>query len=325
MTIPTIGVIFHPTNPPEVLGEFARKAEAGGFDEVWLWEDSFWAGALTSAATMLAATSRIKVGIGLMPATVRNPLFFAMEITTLARLYPGRFLPGFGHGVDVWLKQMGAAPKSTMKALEETVNAVRALLLGESVTMHGDYVQFENVQLKVMPKQQPPLYIGAIREKSMQLAGRAGDGTILTEMASPAYVRWARDQIKIGMAQSGRSENKLVVFTYAKVDKDSQQARLPVRKILGETLSWARPHLTPLGIADEAAQLFDAVGPEKTAEQMPEAWLDEISSSGTPEQAAATIKRLGEAGADSIVLLPPKGDPACLDEYITYLMPLLKQ
>ncbi len=325
MTKPSIGVIFHPTFPPETLVDFAHKAEAAGFDEIWLWEDSFWAGALTSAATMLAATSRVKVGIGLMPATVRNPLFFAMEITTLARLYPGRFLPGFGHGVDSWLKQIGAAPKSTMKALEETVNAVRALLLGENVTMLGDYVHLENVQMKVTPKQQPPLYIGAMREKTMQLAGRAGDGTILTEMSSPAYVRWAREHINTGMAESGRKDNKVVVFTYAKVGTDSQQARQPIRKILAETLTWAKPHLTPLGIADEAAQLFNQYGPEKAAEQIPEAWLDELSASGTPQQAAATITRLGEAGADSVILLPPKGDPACLDEYITYLMPLLKQ
>jgi 5,10-methylenetetrahydromethanopterin reductase len=166
---PRIGVIFHPTMPPETMVDFARQAEAAGFDEVWLWEDCFWAGALTSAATMLAATSHINVGVGLMPATARNPLFVAMEITTLACLYPGRFMPGFGHGVDGWMKQIGAAPKSTMKALEETVNAVRGLLSGENVTMRGDHVHLENVQLKLTPKQPPPLYVGAMREKTMQL------------------------------------------------------------------------------------------------------------------------------------------------------------
>ncbi|MBA3874660.1 MAG: LLM class flavin-dependent oxidoreductase, partial [Anaerolineae bacterium] len=201
--------------------------------------------------------------------------------------------------------------------------AVRALLSGENVTLLGDHVHLENVQLKHIPKQQPPLYIGAMREKTMQLAGRAGDGTILTEMSSPAYVRWAREQINIGMSETGRTDHKVAVFTYAKVGPDSQQARQTIRKTLGETLVWAKPHLTPLGIADEAAQLFNNVGAEKAAEQLPEAWLDELSASGTPQQAAATIKRLGEAGADSVVLLPPKGDPACLGEYLTYLMPLL--
>ena len=320
---PSIGVIFHPTMPPETLVDFARQAEAGGFDEIWLWEDCFWAGALTSAATMLAATSRVKVGIGLMPATVRNPLFVAMEITTLARLYPGRFMPGFGHGVDGWMKQIGAAPKSTMKALEETVNAVRALLLGENVTMQGDHVHLDNVQLQLTPKEQPPLFIGAIREKSMQLAGRAGDGTILTEMSSPAYVGWAREQINIGMSETGRSANQLTVFVQCKVSGRGTSARSAVRKVLADSLGWGRPHLEPLGIADEAAALIRDYGAAGAAERMPEAWLDELSASGTPVQATTTIQRLAEAGADSIILQPLTGDPACLGEYITYLMPLL--
>src|SRR5262244_1064243 len=109
---------------------------------------------------------------------------------TLASLYPGRFLPGYGHGVGSWMQQIGAAPKSSLKALEETVNAVRKLLQGENVTMHGDHVHLDNVQMRVTPQNIPPLFIGAMREKSLRLAGRAGDGSVLTEMSSPAYVKW---------------------------------------------------------------------------------------------------------------------------------------
>ncbi len=57
---------------------------------------------------------------------------------------------------------------------------------------------------------------------------------------------------------------------------------------------------------------------------MPEAWVDAFSAAGTPEQAAQAIQRLAEAGADSVVFQPLNGDPDCLDEYIRYLMPLLK-
>ena len=120
MSKPSLGVIFHPKFAPETLVDTARRAEAAGFDELWLWEDCFYAGALTSAATALSGTDRIKVGIGLMPVPVRNPLFAAMEITTLARLHPGRFHPGFGHGVDTWMKQIGVYPRSPLRALEDT-------------------------------------------------------------------------------------------------------------------------------------------------------------------------------------------------------------
>src|SRR5262245_480036 len=151
MPKPSIGVIFHPRFPPETLVDYARRAEAGGFDELWLWEDCFFAGALTQAATALAATERLQVGIEILPATVRNPLFSSMELTTLAPLYPGRFMPGFGHGLNSWMKQIGASPKSSMKALEEMVNAVRALLSAESVTVHGDHVHLENVKMELTP------------------------------------------------------------------------------------------------------------------------------------------------------------------------------
>ncbi|MEZ4667995.1 MAG: LLM class flavin-dependent oxidoreductase [Anaerolineae bacterium] len=323
MPKPALGVIFHPSFPPEMLVDYARRAEAGGFDELWLWEDCFWVGALTSASVVLASTERIKVGIGLMPATVRNPLFAAMEICTLARLYPGRFLPGFGHGVDGWMKQIGAAPKSSLKALEETVITVRGLLKGETITFNGDHVHVENLKLLHPPQVVPPLYIGGMREKTLRLAGRAGDGTILTEMSSPAYVRWARGQVDAGMTEGKRTDNQFAVFVQAKVNTDGS-ARAAVREVLAESMSWAQPHLQPLGIVDDAQALVREHGVQEAARLMPEEWVDALSVSGTPEQAVEAVHKQAEAGADSIILQPLKGDASCLDAYVKYLMPALK-
>jgi len=318
----SLGVIFHPKFPPDMLIDYACRAEAAGFDELWLWEDCFWAGALTSSAVVLASTERLKVCIGLLPATVRNPLFTAMEITTLAHLYPGRFIPGFGHGVESWMKQIGAAPRSTMKALEETVIAVRALMQGENVTLQGDHVHLDQVQMLVVPEEVPPLYIGAIREKTLRLSGRVGDGTIFTELASPAYVRWARDIIAQGMAETGRSNNQVAVFTQAKVDPSG--SRDAVRKSLARAMAWSTFHLQPMGVADEASALIREYGEAGTAQRMPDVWVDELSVSGTPEQAATAFQHLVDAGANSIILQPLDGDPACLDEYIRYLLPLVR-
>src|SRR5512137_585369 len=158
MPMPSLGVIFHPKFPPETLADYARRAESAGFNELWLWDDCFLPGAFTSAAIALAATHRLKVGIGLLPATAYNPLFAAMEITTLARAFPGRIMPGFGHGVGTWMTQIGAAPKSSLKALAETVAAVRRLLGGEMVTAHGEQVNLEQVQMQLTPAEVPPLY-----------------------------------------------------------------------------------------------------------------------------------------------------------------------
>jgi 5,10-methylenetetrahydromethanopterin reductase len=327
MSAPALGVIFHPKFPPETLADYARRAEAAGFDELWLWGDCFLPGALTSAAVALSATRTLKVGIGLLPATVYNPLFAAMEITTLARAFPGRILPGFGHGFGPWMVQIGAAPKSSLKTLSATVSAVRQLLSGEKVTVHGNDIDLEGVQMTTTPAVVPPLYVGAMREKSLRLAGRVGDGSILTAMSSPAYVRWALGHIRAGMAEAGRSgqsPHRLVVYLDVKVTPDGKQARAALRQALASRLPWTDAQVNALGITAEVDTFVKTHSAEALAREMPEEWLDGFAAAGTPQQVAAAIQGWFETGADSIVFQPLEGDPDCLDEYIRLLMPLLK-
>ena len=324
MSMPSLGVIFHPKFPPETLGNYALRAESAGFDELWLWDDCFLPGAFTSAAIALAATSKLKVGIGLLPATVYNPLFATMEITTLARAFPGRIMTGFGHGVGTWMSQIGAAPKSSLKTLNETVGAVRRLLGGELVTAHGEQVHLDQVQMQLIPENVPPLYIGAMREKSLRLAGRIGDGTILTGMSSPAYVSWAREHIRAGMAEIGSSQHRIVVYYDVKVNQDGKAARAATRQSLASRLPWADIQLNALGIEPEVDEFIRTNGVEGVKQDMPDEWLDAFAAAGTPEQVADSIQRMFAAGADTIAFQPLDGDPDCLDEYIRYLIPLLR-
>ena len=323
-TKPSYGVIFHPTFPPETLPDFARKAEAGGFDELWLWDDCFLPGAFTGATAALSATRTLKVGIGLLPATVYHPLFAAMEITTLARMFPGRILPGFGYGVQSWMQQIGAAPRSYMKVLDETVTSVRALLNGEVVTQHGTQVNMDQVQMQMTPDVRPPLLIGAKREKTLRLSGRTADGTILVYMSSPEYIRWALQQIRAGMAESGRTQHRLMVYTAVKVNPDGQRARAAVREDFARQLPWVDVQIQALGIADQVESLVNQYGKGGFADHMPEEWIDLLAAAGTPEQAEKHLRALADAGADSIIFQPLHGDPDCRDEYIQYLMPRLK-
>ena len=90
-----LGIVIRPELPPEDLVAHVRAAEAAGFAEAWLWEDCFKGGGIAQAATALAVTERIAVGLGIMPAPVRNAAFTAMEVALLARLHPGRLHPGW--------------------------------------------------------------------------------------------------------------------------------------------------------------------------------------------------------------------------------------
>jgi alkanesulfonate monooxygenase SsuD/methylene tetrahydromethanopterin reductase-like flavin-dependent oxidoreductase (luciferase family) len=97
-----------------------------------------------------------------------------------------------------------------------------------------------------------------------------------------------------------------------------------MRQSLAARLPWADVQIDALGISAEVARFIETHGADSLVRNMPDEWLDAFSAAGTPEQAADAIQRLMDAGADSVIFQPLDGDPACLDEYIRYLMPLLR-
>jgi alkanesulfonate monooxygenase SsuD/methylene tetrahydromethanopterin reductase-like flavin-dependent oxidoreductase (luciferase family) len=188
--LPRVGVVFRPL-APEKLARFAETADQSGLDDLWLWEDCFLEGGLTAAAAVLAWTGSIRVGLGLMPAPLRNPALAAMEIATLARLFPGRFVPATGHGVQSWMHQTGAAVASPLTLLREWTTATRSLLHGEEVTVSGEYVRLAEVSLDWPPHDIPPLLIGGTGPRTLALAGEIADGIVLHAGYSPDGVRRA--------------------------------------------------------------------------------------------------------------------------------------
>jgi alkanesulfonate monooxygenase SsuD/methylene tetrahydromethanopterin reductase-like flavin-dependent oxidoreductase (luciferase family) len=80
--VATLAVNFSPTQAPERLGAVAAAAEAAGLPELWVWEDCFCQSGIATATAILAATSHVRVGIGLLPVPLRNVALTAMETVT---------------------------------------------------------------------------------------------------------------------------------------------------------------------------------------------------------------------------------------------------
>jgi 5,10-methylenetetrahydromethanopterin reductase len=305
-----LGVMFRREHAPEHLSGFARRAEEAGFDELWVVEDCFYASGIALAASALADTAAIQVGVGIMPAVVRNPVFAAMEIASLARLYPGRFLPGIGHGVAAWMRQVGALPPSQLAALEEVALSIRRLLAGERVTFDGAHVHLDEAELVYPPEQIPPLSLGVRGPKSLALSGRVADGTILAEYAAPEYVAWAREQISIGQSQSGRQgAHRLTVFALTCIASQSSAARQQLRPLVAAAIASGKieAQTAPMGIVPQVQQWLESGGRARLEEAMPDAWIDRLAVVGTPEECRSAIQRRVHAGADTVVLVPLPG------------------
>ena len=221
----SIGVVFRPQQPPEELRAVVRAAEEARVPELWLWEDCFLEGGLTTATAALAWSERLRVGVGLLPVPLRNPALVAMELATLERIWPGRLVPTLGHGVLDWMAQVGARAESPMTLLREHADAVRDLLDGRRVDVAGRYVQLDGVALDWPPAARPLLLVGARGPRTIRLAGEVGDGVLLDSVTDAETVRRARSLVDEGHASSGRP-GRAVVTAYTPLDPAQPVASL---------------------------------------------------------------------------------------------------
>jgi alkanesulfonate monooxygenase SsuD/methylene tetrahydromethanopterin reductase-like flavin-dependent oxidoreductase (luciferase family) len=201
-----------PQVPPERLRTVARAAEESGL-ELWIWEDCFWGGAMSTASALLAWTDRLTVAIGVLPVPLRNVVLTAMETAALHRLFPGRVTIGVGHGVQGWMGQAGARVESPVTLLGEYLPALRGLLRGERMTTEGRYVKLDGVALDWPPLTPPPVLAAAAGPRTLKVSGQFADGTIVDSSGTVDRVRAARSVIDEARSAAGRTDpHPLVLY-----------------------------------------------------------------------------------------------------------------
>lgn len=268
------GVIVLPQTPPERLRSIAEAADAAGVDELWLWEDCFWQGGISSMAAALAWTERLRVGVGLLPVPLRNVALTAMEVAALHRMFPGRPIVGVGHGVQDWMGQVGARVESPMTLLREYVAAARSLLRGDRLTTEGRYVTLADVGLDAPASPPPPIVVGAVGPRTLALSGEVADGTIFTGGTTAEQVRSGLTHVAAGRSAAGRvDDHHTIVFVHAATGDDA------AARIEADRVKW---------------------GYET---------MDGISISGDAAAFAAGAQPFADAGADTIVFQPTSDDP----------------
>jgi alkanesulfonate monooxygenase SsuD/methylene tetrahydromethanopterin reductase-like flavin-dependent oxidoreductase (luciferase family) len=272
----TLGVVFRPQSAPELLRPLVRAAEEAGLEELWLWEDCFLESGITAASAALAWTERLHVGVGLLPVPLRNVALTSMEAATLHRLFPGRVSLAVGHGVQDWMAQVGARPGSPLTLLREYLEAMRALLRGERVTVDGRYVRLDGVALDWPPTVAAPVLAGGVGPRTLRLSGEAADGTVLDASASPDGVRRARRLIEQGRTAAGRAaegHHRVVVYLLTATGPGA------AGRLRNELVREGRESVPDLGVAGDAGAV------------------------------AKAVTRLVEAGADTVVLQPTADEP----------------
>jgi probable F420-dependent oxidoreductase len=167
--------------------ESAQRTEALGYSSLLIRDHfvpDFEGNTYAPIAAMSAAalsTKDLRVGTLVLDNDFRHPIVMAKEIATLDAMSDGRLELGLGAGwMESEYQQMGFpydAPKVRVSRLEEAVTVYKQFFAGACFSFVGQHYQIDN--LKPFPASQqkpnPPLLIGAGKERMCKLAGREAD------------------------------------------------------------------------------------------------------------------------------------------------------
>jgi len=295
------------------LREFAVRAEAMGFESLWVAEHlltarglygTAWLSPLETLAFAAGCTRRIALATGILIPAIRNPVFVAKEIASLQFLSGGRFELGIGVGWDAHEFAVAGVPlRQRGGRTDEMLDIFDKLWRGEPVTHHGRYYSFDDVVIDPPLPTRPRLWV-------------AGGSKIKTELSPDPETMAATVLDRIcrradGWLARAAGSNDSVIADWQLIQRRLDETGRPRAAVTFAHLNLT--HVVPTD--DEAAALREQrplieriMGTHRPFEHLRTCYL-----LGTPAQIRARIAELADAGLEYLVLSPLDYDLAQLD------------
>ena len=295
------------------LREFAREAEARGYESLWAVEHlltarglygTAWLSPLETLAFAAGCTSRIALATGILIAALRNPVFVAKEIASLQYLSGGRFELGIGVGWDAHEYEVAGVPlKERGRRTDEILEILERLWTGEPITHHGRYYRFEDVVIDPPLPRKPFLWVAGGSKLKTELSPdpermaptvlervcRRGDGWLARAAGTTDSViaDWA--QIQGRLTELGRGPDSVVFghlnFAHVVPTDDDATAHRVQRPLIERIM-----------------------GSHRSFEHLRSCYF-----LGSPRTIRGRIGELREAGLEYLALSPLDYDPEQLD------------
>ncbi|WP_338886674.1 TIGR03619 family F420-dependent LLM class oxidoreductase [Rhodococcus sovatensis] len=140
-------------------------------------EETPWVDPLIAAAAMGAVTTRIEFYTQVLKLGSRNPVLLARQVGSVAALTGNRF--GFGVGIG-WAPEefewCGVPYAKRGKRVDEMIEVIKSILGGGMVEHHGEFYDFDKLQMSPAPTKPVPFYVGGHTDVALRRAARVGDG-----------------------------------------------------------------------------------------------------------------------------------------------------
>ena len=245
--IPNLG----PVASAENVAKVAQRAEALGYDTVWVTERLLWPinpqtpyagssdgslpeaykiqldplGALTYAA---AHTRRIGLGTSVLDMPYYNPVMLARNLKTLDVFSGGRLRVGLGQG---WSQDefdaTGASMKTRAGRADEFLQVLHAIWKTDPAEFNGKHFRLPKsiIQPKPVQKPHPPIYLAAFSSPALKRIATLGDGW--NPVAIPADgMKQMWEGVKAMAKEAGRDPNELEMVVRANLGITSEPITL---------------------------------------------------------------------------------------------------
>lgn len=278
-----------------------QLAESLGYEAAFSTHTTGRDGLMTVAA-YAAATKRIRLGTGVVPAFPRHPLALAIEAATLDEITGGRLILGVGpsHKITMegWYDIAMDKPYSQIK---EYVQILRQVFTTDGAAFNGDFYKVQYGFIGYGARKDLPIYLSALAPKMLSFAGEACDGVILWS-CMPSYIAsTVAPLVRAAAEKAGRPAPPIVaaIPTAVTTDKDAAFEALRGDFFVYMTLPFYRRAIAGAGYEAEIAAFDKAQEagdfPASLA-AMSDAMLTEFAAVGDASQVRDKIDEYRAAG-----------------------------
>ena len=299
---------------PEAV-ELAQRAEALGFESVWM-PEAYGTDAVSILGALAARTQRIQLGSGIVNVFSRTPALLAQTAATLDLISGSRFILGLGtSGHQVVTGWHGMAFDRPLLRMRETIAIVRQVLRRDRLIFEGEVFRLDKgLKLLAHPvRATVPIYLATLTPGGLRLTGEVADGWIPT-LFSPHHMNLFRTELEAGARIAGRSLDSLAIAPHVPVSINDDRARardalrpwvaLYVGGMGSKTKNFYNDLVSHYGFADEARTLQELYLGGKQLEairRVPDALVDAISIAGPASYVRERLPVWASAGVTTLL------------------------
>jgi F420-dependent oxidoreductase-like protein len=286
-----LSLLYPETRSVAAVAALAARTEEQGFHGMWL-GSAFGFDPIMALAAAGPSTSRLQLGVAVIPTWPRHPLVAAQQAMTASALCGGRFRLGVGPSHAPVMGMYGIAFDRPISHLREYLTIVRALIADGRVAHDGERYQV-NGFLDVADAPPVPVLLGVLREQTARLAGACADGALCWLGPAEYLHATVLPNIEAGASAAERAAPPLVAELPCALSSD----RAAVHEMAARDLA-IYPQM-PFYRA-----LFEAAGVELDGRRWSDAMIDASVVWGDEDAIGVKVRALIDAGADEVALSP---------------------